>query len=618
MASNNTIIIEVQEPQVVVNEVTNEVKISNTSSIVTLNTQPSIFQNIPVPGATGHQGATGVHGDQGIQGPTGSQGIQGIQGQMGATGPTGATGSQGTIGSTGSTGPQGLQGATGAQGDKGNTGDSGSTGATGPQGPTGSNGTNGTNGSTGSTGPSGSNGLNGDPGADGATGATGPQGSQGTSVKLHGTVETFSALPTDPAPEVGDGYIVLDQDGHLFVWGDDAAWHDVGRIVGPTGATGPQGVSGDQGATGAFGNNGATGAQGATGLTGDRGATGPSGTNGTDGATGIQGPTGATGIQGVQGQQGSTGPQGLGGSTGATGVSGLTGATGSQGPTGSQGYAGATGATGLQGATGLGYSGLTSSDTKTVASGITTFTVNQPQGSNAFSVGNFVSLSGGSGKVLAGPITSYSSTTMQINVVYTAGSGSSSNWTFSISAAPGATGPSGVTGASGSTGPQGLPGATGSQGPNGATGSTGPLGATGSQGPQGATGASGPGADQSLNTNSNVTFATVNLDGLVNMSAYSTNGVSGTTPVSIGGLDTETYQSARYFIKITDGSDWQIQEIVIFANGTDITVNEYGGMDNNGPLGTFTYGYSGAIAVVTFTPSAATNLTVNSQVTYLA
>ena len=67
----------------------------------------------------------------------------------------------------------------------------------------------------------------------------------------------------------------------------------------------------------------------------------------------------------------------------------------------------------------------------------------------------------------------------------------------------GTQGNTGYTGSVGATGPQGNTGAEGAQGPQGLTGYTGSVGATGPQGPQ------GPGADQPLNTTSNVLFNSV-------------------------------------------------------------------------------------------------------------
>ena len=75
----------------------------------------------------------------------------------------------------------------------------------------------------------------------------------------------------------------------------------------------------------------------------------------------------------------------------------------------------------------------------------------------------------------------------------------------------GPTGPAGEVGAVGPTGPQGD---VGPQGPQGETGPQGPIGPTGPQGetgPTGPIGPQGPGANQQLDTTSDVTFNTVNV-----------------------------------------------------------------------------------------------------------
>ncbi len=181
---------------------------------------------------------------------------------------------------------------------------SGGGGGVGPQGPIGNTGAQGPQGVT---------------GPQGVRGPQGPQGDQGISVVLLGTVTNSVSLP--PSANFGEGYITVDT-GHVWFWGTNTQWNDVGQIVGPkgdTGDTGPQGVTGPQGPQGP---TGVTGSQGPQGPTGNTGAQGP------QGVTGPQGPTGNTGSQGPQGPTGNTGSQG------PQGVQGDTGVTGPQGPTG--------------------------------------------------------------------------------------------------------------------------------------------------------------------------------------------------------------------------------------------------------------------------------------------
>jgi hypothetical protein len=74
---------------------------------------------------------------------------------------------------------------------------------------------------------------------------------------------------------------------------------------------------------------------------------------------------------------------------------------------------------------------------------------------------------------MEGLVTSYSGTTIVINVDVVGGSGSFANWNINVA------GNVGQTGATGSAGTNGSNGSTGAAGATGATGATGPTGATG-------------------------------------------------------------------------------------------------------------------------------------------
>jgi len=209
-----TVNVRVYEPSVIVNEANNTVTIRNTSTSVRLNTEATIFQNTPVPGATGPAGPTGATGIQGSTGPqglsgaTGTAGTNGSQGSTGATGLRGATGEigrDGPAGYTGSTGATGIgsTGATGPQGSVGNQGSTGATGlgatgATGIQGPIGNQGSTGAQGNIGSTGATGlgATGATGIQGSTGAPGATGATGIQGVGYLLFSTTTNTLSLST--------------------------------------------------------------------------------------------------------------------------------------------------------------------------------------------------------------------------------------------------------------------------------------------------------------------------------------------------------------------------------------------------------------------------------------
>ena len=285
----------------------------------------------------------------------------------------------------------------------------GATGPAGPQGLTGATGPAGATGATGATGPAGPTGPQGAAGATGPAGATGAAGTAGTNGKtiLNGTTTPATGLGT-----TGDFYLNT-ATNQLYGPKTAGGWGTPVSLIGPTGATGPQGstgATGPAGAPGATGPQGLTGATGATGPAGPQGITGATGPAGATGATGPQGATGTTGATGASGTNGKTilngtttpgtglgttgdfylntatsqlyGPKTAGGwgtpvsligPTGATGSQGSTGATGATGPAGPQGQTGGTGPAGPQGATGpAGSTGAAGTNGKTILNGTST------------------------------------------------------------------------------------------------------------------------------------------------------------------------------------------------------------------------------------------------------
>ena len=128
-------------------------------------------------------------------------------------------------------------------------------------------------GPTGPAGPQGQQGIQGqqgDQGIQGAQGIQGPAGEQGVSVNLLGTKATIGDLPATGNP--GDGWIVTTGDGgthldgSLWIWNTvTSTWDDVGRIVGPIGPQGTQGIQGPEGIQGPQGIQGPAGSAANTG-----------------------------------------------------------------------------------------------------------------------------------------------------------------------------------------------------------------------------------------------------------------------------------------------------------------------------------------------------------------
>ena len=127
---------------------------------------------------------------------------------------------------------------------------------------------------------------------------------------------------------------------------------------------------------------------------------------------------------------------------------------------------------------GQGY-GATSTTSNTIGTGSKTFTI---QANQAYQTDDRIRAAGAASNYMEGTVTSYSGTTLVMNVTRVVGSGTYSNWNIGI------VGDVGATGATGSTGSAGPTGSTGTNGTNGSTGATGPAGATGAAGTNGTNG----------------------------------------------------------------------------------------------------------------------------------
>jgi len=126
-------------------------------------------------------------------------------------------------------------------------------------------------------------------------------------------------------------------DERLILNFTDGEQLDVGKVVGPRGGQGKQGVIGEQGIVGPIGPLGEQGLIGPEGVKGDKGDQGNIGVTGKSGLVGIQGNDGIKGDQGERGDQGPEGEKGAAGQTGLTGSKGDTGEKGDIGPKGSEG-----------------------------------------------------------------------------------------------------------------------------------------------------------------------------------------------------------------------------------------------------------------------------------------
>lgn len=222
------------------------------------------------------------------------------------------------------------------------------------------------------------------------------KGDPGTSLIFKGQVDTSTSLP--PTAQQNDAYQAQDTKD-VWIW-TGSKFENFGKLQGPKGDTGEQGI---QGIPGVKGDKGDQGIQGVQGPKGDKGETGAKGDTGLKGDTGEQGPKGdkgdpgkdgntikiidkvenesalppdgnqfgdayvvgkdlyvwsengwlnTGGFEGPQGEQGIQGPQGLKGDKGEkgdTGLKGDKGDTGEQGPKGDKGEQGIQGEQGPKG-----------------------------------------------------------------------------------------------------------------------------------------------------------------------------------------------------------------------------------------------------------------------------
>ncbi|MCY0088732.1 MULTISPECIES: BclA C-terminal domain-containing protein [Bacillus amyloliquefaciens group] len=365
---------------------------------------------------------------------------------------------------------------------------------------------------------------------------------------------------------------------------------NIPTLAGPTGATGPTGpAGGPAGPTGAIGPAGATGPTGPTGPTGVTGAglqgivafnpliaptytpgqvvlyngssyvvntASPAGIPDTSadytllaaaGSTGPIGPTGATGagLTGLTDFDPAAAPFYTAGQVvlyeGASYVVNINNPSGIPGTSPDYTLLAAAGPTGPTGVTGAGLQGIVPFDPLAAAA----YTAGQPVTFNGSSyVANVNSPAGTPGASADYTLLAAAGITGATGVSGPTGFTGATGGTgpTGITGATGDTGPTGFTGATGGTGPTGITGATGVSGPTGitgATGATGPTGitgATGVSGPTGITGATGVSGPTGITGATGVSGPTgITGTSLTATSGYASNTGGGVVAVIVGG-----------------------------------------------------------------------------------
>ena len=122
------------------------------------------------------------------------------------------------------------------------------------------------------------------------------------------------------------------------------------------------------------------------------------------------------------------------------------------------------------------------------------------------------------------------------------------------------------------------------------------------------------------------TFTNKTFNSAVNYQASSTTvandnvvqaTVASTSPTQIDSWAKATYRSAKYLIQVTQGTNYQVSEIMVIQDGTNTYMTEFAVIETNGVLCTFTSSISSSNAVLTVTMGSATSATINIQRTML-
>jgi len=93
--------------------------------------------------------------------------------------------------------------------------------------------------------------------------------------------------------------------------------------------------------------------------------------------------------------------------------------------------------------------------------------------------------------------------------------------------------------------------------------------------------------------------------------------VATTSATTVDSWAKATYRSAKYLVQVTQGSNYQVSEIMVIQDGTNTYMTEFAVIETNGVLCTFTSSIVSANAVLTVTMASATSATINIQRTLL-
>lgn len=87
--------------------------------------------------------------------------------------------------------------------------------------------------------------------------------------------------------------------------------------------------------------------------------------------------------------------------------------------------------------------------------------------------------------------------------------------------------------------------------------------------------------------------------------------VAATTATAVDSFAAATYRSCRYLVQITQGTNYQVSEVLVIHNGTTTTMTEFAVLETNGALGTLTSDINAGNVRLLVTMGSATSATIN-------
>jgi hypothetical protein len=95
------------------------------------------------------------------------------------------------------------------------------------------------------------------------------------------------------------------------------------------------------------------------------------------------------------------------------------------------------------------------------------------------------------------------------------------------------------------------------------------------------------------------------------------NVATANTVTSIDTIDNTQYRSAKYIVQVSNGTKYQVQEVLVISDGTTATAVTYGIVQTSGNLGVVQATQSGTNTLIQFIAANATNI-VRIKKDYLA